>query len=204
MRKYLTREDKLWWSGRSHSQTSVLTVSILHFWPLLYHFLPIPSFFFPPGPSSSMPPMGLQSSINSWALSVWPPGSQPCQLPSPCWSFWKRSSSFLIAHQSVWLGSLFLIIVSMCVLLCLFLYIVLFLHSSFSTLFPHWQGPWADDLVGVTHTLTCPHQTVQVTRFGSRHCLLCNLSERFVSLYVIVYGFLLYLFSVITLERSLM
>lgn len=40
-------------------------------------------------------------------------------------------------------------------------------------------------------------------RFGSDHCLLCNLAERFVSLYVIVYGFLFYLFSIIILEKVL-
>lgn len=155
------------------------------------------------------------------SLQVHPPACHPwaCRAPlihepslsgpldhnpaSSDWSSWKRSSSFLIAHQSVWLGSLFLIIVSMCVLLCLCLYIVLFLHFSSSTLFSHWQGPWADDLVGVTHTLTCPHQIVQVMRFGSDHCLLCNLAERFVSLYVIVYGFLFYLFSIIILEKVL-
>jgi len=51
--------------------------------------------------------------------------------------------------------------------------------------------------------LKCLDQLVSLTRFGSHHRLPCLLTLKFVSVYALVYGFLLFLLTLFALNKVL-
>lgn len=94
------------------------------------------------------------------------------------------------------------------ILSSLCLSIFCFCFPLFLPWFPNWQGPWSHKEYIFSHSnvslsVSVPDQVPITQVLGSHHCPPYHLSLRFVSLYVLAYGSLLFLLFLVALEKVL-